>query len=75
MTPEQIKAKSDAKAKQIENLCKLLNVTLSAEEVLLPSGIIKKVIYYIDNEEYPHESPKENNVDATVPEAETEVAA
>ena len=75
MTPEQVKAKTDAKALQIENLCKLLNITLSAEEVMLPSGIIRKVIYYIDNEKYPNEPVKESNVETAVPSADSEMAA
>ena len=75
MTPEQKKAKTDEKAKLIENLCKQLNITLSAEEVMLPSGIIRKVIYYIDNEKYPDEPVKEDNMETAVSEDAPEVAA
>lgn len=53
MTPEEIKAKTDAKVKQITDLCTLLKISFSAEEVMLPSGLIKKVVYYVDMEEYP----------------------
>jgi hypothetical protein len=42
-----------------------LKLTVSAEEVLLQNGMIKKVIYYFDNEQYPKkdETVKENNVE------------
>ena len=53
MTPQEIKAKTDAKVKQVTDLCDLLKLSLSAEEVVTPSGIIRKVIYYLDMEEYP----------------------
>lgn len=53
MTPEEIKKKTDEKVNLITEMCKKLQITLSAEEVILDNGLIRKVIYYIDNENYP----------------------
>jgi hypothetical protein len=69
MTPEQIKEKTDAKVKQITDLCALLQITLTPEEVMLQNGIIRKVIYYADAEDYPkklevkHDSTNQETVD------------
>lgn len=76
MTKQEIKAKSDAKIKQITDLCELLKITLTAEEVVLPGGLIRKAVYYFDNEQYPQDEPtKENHMETTIPENKVEVPA
>lgn len=70
MSPQEIQASTSQKIKQIEALMAELKITVSAEEVLLQSGIIKKVVYYFDNENYPKKDestiPKENVVEEAV---------
>lgn len=55
LTKEEINAKTSAKVKQITELCNLLQISMTAEEVVTEGGFIKKVIYYLDNEKYPEE--------------------
>jgi hypothetical protein len=55
MSKDEINAKTSEKVKQIQDLCKLLQITMTAEEAITENGIIKKVIYYLDNEKYPEE--------------------
>lgn len=55
MTKDEINEKTNAKVKQITDLCSLLQITISAEEVVTEGGFIKKVLYYLDNEKYPEE--------------------
>jgi hypothetical protein len=58
MTKEEINARTGEKVKQITDLCKLLQITMTAEEVITETGMIRKVIYYLDNEKYPEETPE-----------------
>ena len=53
MTDKEMQAKTAEKVEKIKALCTELKITLSPEQVVLPNGIIKGVIYYLDNEEYP----------------------
>jgi len=52
MTKEQMEARTDEKVNEIKALCEKLQVTISAEEVMLDNRMIKKVIYYTDHEAY-----------------------
>jgi preprotein translocase subunit YajC len=61
MTKKEIKAKTEEKMKKIQALIKELQVTVSAEEVVTESGIIRKVVYYLDNEKYPVDKNEENS--------------
>jgi len=67
MTKQEIDAKTNEKVKQINDLCKLLQITISAEEVMTESGFIKKVVYYLDNEKYPEPVKEETIMDTADP--------
>lgn len=60
MTQEAAKANSQDKIKAIETLCKQMQVTVSAEQVITKGGMIKNIVFYTDNEQYDIESPKQN---------------
>jgi hypothetical protein len=59
MTKEEIKAKTQSKLQAIQTLATQLQITVSAEEMIDENMIIRKVVYYQDNEKYPVEVPKE----------------
>lgn len=59
MTKEEKQARTNTKIKQITDLCDLLKITLTAEEMMFENGIIKKVVNFSDNEKY--ETITENN--------------
>jgi hypothetical protein len=44
--------KTTEKVNKIKALCEELKITLSPEEVLLENNVIRKVVYFIDNETY-----------------------
>lgn len=52
MTQEQASANSQDKLKAIETLCKQLQVSVSAEQILTKEGFIKHIVFYTDNEKY-----------------------
>ncbi len=52
MTKEQATANSNDKLKAIETLCKQLQVSVTAEQVLTKEGFIKNIVFYTDNEKY-----------------------
>jgi len=52
MTKEQIQAKSQKKVDTITELCKQLQVVVSAEQMITDRGFIKMVVYYTDAEKY-----------------------
>ena len=52
MTKEQIQEKSAEKVKAVQTLCEQLQLVVSAEEMLVEGGFIKKVVYYTDTEKY-----------------------
>ena len=59
MTTTEIQAKTSEKIEKIKALCAELQVSMSAEEVVIPkSGVITKVIYFSDNEKYPQDEVK-----------------
>ena len=53
MTPQEMQAKTAEKVEKVKKLCEELQITLSAEQVVLENGMIKGVIYYLDGEKYP----------------------
>jgi hypothetical protein len=57
MTQEQVNASTKSKVDKIEALMKELQITVTPEEVVTQSGIIKRVVYYMDNEKYELETP------------------
>ena len=61
MTKEEIKKRSQEKIKQINDLYKELEVVVTAEEMLDERGIIKKVVYYTDTENYPLDKEEKKN--------------
>lgn len=69
MTKEERSAHTSAKVNQIKELCILLKITMQAEQAVLDNGLIKSVIYYTDNEQYPTESTPEEVVSETTNEA------
>ena len=52
MTREEVKASTKAKVGKVEALMKELQLTASAEEVVAEGGLIRRVVYYMDHEEY-----------------------
>lgn len=52
MTPAEIKTRTDDKVKEIKDLCDKLHIVLQAEEVVMSNGMIRKIVYFVDNEEY-----------------------
>ena len=60
MTQKEANAKSQDKVRAIEAVCKQMQVTVSAEQVLTNDGFIKHIVFYTDNERYNIEEPKKN---------------
>jgi hypothetical protein len=52
MTREEIKQKGQEKVKALENFCKQMQLSVSAEQMLTKEGLIKNVVYYLDTEKY-----------------------
>lgn len=67
MTPEEMKKKTEEKIAQVHALVKELKLTVRAEEIVDSNMMIKKVVYFYDNEIYPTKNETENT---TVPEPE-----
>lgn len=57
MTPDQMRASSQKKFKQVDDLMSLLKVSFTAKDKLMPDGFIERVIVFTDNEEYPTAIP------------------
>ena len=68
MTKEEMQKKGQEKIQAIENLCKQLEITLAAEQVLTERGLIKLIVYYYDTEKYDidtaSEAPKKDETPA-----------
>ena len=62
MKQEEIQKKSQEKIQAIQILCKQLQVTLTAEQVVNERGMIKNLVYFIDTEKY--EVDKEETKDS-----------
>lgn len=52
-TKEEIKSLSAGKVKEIQDLCKKLQIILVPEEIVTETGLIKKVIFFRDEQNYP----------------------
>ena len=52
MTKKEIKARTQEKLKEVQTLCKKLQLVVTAEEMINEMGMIKKVVYYTDVEKY-----------------------
>jgi len=57
MTKEQIDARTKEKVEQVEALMKELQLSVTPEEVVSQGGIIRRVVYYMDNEAYELDAP------------------
>ena len=55
--------KSQEKSQAIQTLCKQLQVTVAAEQIINEKGMIKLVVLYSDNEKYPADEPEANQAD------------
>lgn len=53
MTPEQIRARSVEKVKQVTDLMKLLHLRQECKERVDRDGFIEKQIVFVDDEQYP----------------------
>jgi hypothetical protein len=54
MTPEQMQKNSAKKVQQVLDLLKVLNLRVEAKDrVDLKTGLIEKMVYWIDDENYP----------------------
>jgi len=58
MTKEEINKKTEEKRKKIQDLCKELQIVITAEEMINEDNIIKKVVYFIDTEPYQYDENK-----------------
>jgi len=61
MTQEQATANSQDKLKAVETLCKQLQVSVSAEQILTKEGFIKHIVFYTDNEKYDIQEAKQDD--------------
>jgi hypothetical protein len=52
MNPEEMQKKTAEKIQAISTLCKQLEVTITAEQMVTENGIIKTVVFYHDEEKY-----------------------
>lgn len=69
MTREEIQAKTQEKVNQIKALCNVLQVSVTAEQAITENGLIRNVVYYMDNEQY---EVIEEEVPVVVPEVVVE---
>jgi len=79
MTPEQMQKRSQEKVTQIQNLMAGLQVRAEAREHVNREGFIEKVVFWIDEEQYPTEEkaesinvPEEKEPEVTEPENDKE---
>jgi len=72
MTPEQMRAKSAEKVKQVMDLMTSLNLKVEARERIDEGGFIEKLVFWIDNEKYP--SPEVESIVAISKKPATEGA-
>jgi len=80
MTPEQMQQRSQEKVNQIQNLMAGLQVRAEAREHVNREGFIEKVVFWIDEEQYPTEEqspavePETTEPEVTEPENDKEAA-
>lgn len=61
MTKSEIRAKTQEKLKKVQDLCKELQLVVTAEEMINEQGMIRKVVYYTDNEQYEVDKEEKND--------------
>ena len=61
MKKAEIKKRTQEKLKEVQDLCKELELVVTAEEVINEFGVIKKVVYYTDMEKYEVDKEEEKN--------------
>ena len=52
MTKQEAQQKSKEKIKAIEVLCKQLEITITAEQIITEQGFIKQTVFYNDGQNY-----------------------
>lgn len=57
MTPEQMRAQSASKVKQITELMKVLHIRVEARQRMSPEGFIENIVFWIDDEKYKAAEP------------------
>lgn len=70
MTPDEMRARSSEKVKQIMDLMRSLNVRVEAREKLGMDGFIEKMVFWIDDENYPSPAPETEAQEEAAPAAE-----
>lgn len=58
MSPDEMRAQSANKVKQVMELMKVLHIRVEARERITPEGFVEKVIFWIDEEKYPEPEKK-----------------
>jgi hypothetical protein len=58
ITETQAREKSKEKIEKIKTLAQELKVSISAEQVITKSNIIKTIVFFTDNEQYDVEKPE-----------------
>ena len=61
MKKAEIKARTQEKLKEVQDLCKKLQLVVTAEEMINEMGMIKKVVYYTDIEKYEVDKEEKND--------------
>lgn len=71
MTPEQMQARSQQKVKQVFDLMKLLHLKVEARERITEQGFIERIVFWVDDEQYPSATPEPAGEKAQEETAET----
>jgi hypothetical protein len=53
MSPDEMRAKSAQKVKQVMELMKVLHLRVDARQRVSPDGFIEGTVFWIDEEKYP----------------------
>ena len=61
MKKVDIKARTMEKLKEVQDLCKKLQLVVTAEEIVSEGGMIKRVVYYTDVEKYEVDKEEKND--------------
>lgn len=57
MTPDEMRARSGEKVKQVTSLMEMLHLKVEARERIDEMGFIQKTVFWIDDEKYPAAEP------------------
>lgn len=68
MTPDQMRARSSDKVKQILEMMKILNLRVEGKQRINEQGFLEMSVFWIDDEKYP--SPEPEPVDPLAPPAD-----